>query len=235
MRLISLAKEDGAVRVQFFGCPLHCGYCTHVRAPRQEYTVQQVLEFIADPKVTEVYLGGAEPALQKKELGELLQRLHRMDRKVTLKTSGTDPAFLRETLGLADRYVLEIKCGLDDVATCSKLSGMSEERAKRYLSSLRETLRVLKGRTVRVWIRVVPGYLTPDMMARIGEDIRETATEVHLYQFLSNTENDAPFDDITEPGPPETEMVEMARRLLAYVPQVTVLGRDFKSEFRANQ
>jgi pyruvate formate lyase activating enzyme len=233
MKLISLAKEDGTVRVQFFGCPLHCGYCTHVGAPRQEYTVQQVLEFIADPKVEEVYLGGAEPTIQKKELGELLQRLHRMNRKITLKTSGSDPSFLKETLGLVDRYVLEMKCALDDVGTCSRLTGMPEARTKRYLSSLRETLSVLRGQNVRVWIRVVPGYITLESMEHIGADIRDTAREVQLYQFLSNTENEAPFDDITEPGPPETEMVEMARRLLAYVPQVTVLGRDFRGEFRA--
>jgi pyruvate formate lyase activating enzyme len=235
MRLISLVKENNVARVHFFGCPLHCRYCTHAMAPRKEYSVQQVLEFIADPKISDVYLGGAEPSIQKKEVVELLQRLHRMDRKITLKTSGSDPSFLRETLGLVGRYVLEIKCSLEDVQICSKLTGMPEDRSRLYLNALRETLQVLRGRSVRVWIRVIPGYLTMDSMARIGEEIKGIATEVQLYQFLSNPENDAPFDEITEPGPPEQEMVEMARRLLAYVPLVTVLGRDFKSEFRANQ
>ena len=181
MKLISLARKDGTATLKFFGCPLHCGYCTHLRAPRQEYTMQQVLEFIADPQISEVYLGGAEPTVQKKELGELIQQMHSMNRKITLKTSGSDPLFLKETLGLIDRYVVEMKCALDDLETCSRLAGMSEERTKRYLNSLRETLSILRGQNVRVWIRIVPGYITPESMERIGEDIKGAAKEVQLY------------------------------------------------------
>ncbi|MBM4237203.1 MAG: 4Fe-4S cluster-binding domain-containing protein, partial [Euryarchaeota archaeon] len=81
MRLIALRKSGDQARIEFYGCPLRCGYCTHVKQPRQEYDLQRVLEFVADPKIAEVYLGGAEPTLQKRDLKDLLERLKRMGKR----------------------------------------------------------------------------------------------------------------------------------------------------------
>jgi len=235
VKLIGLKKEGKSVSVQFYGCQLRCGYCTHLKQPRTEHELQEVLELIADPKVEEVYIGGAEPTVQKKELMELLRRLQRMNRRVTLKTNGHDPQFLRDSLGLVDMYILEIKCPLDDLDCIATLTGLSRERAEKYASLLKQSLEVLRGAKVRIWIRVIPGYVTLDKVERLGDQIAGTATEVYLIQFLSAPENDAPFDGIDTPSPAEGEMVAMARRLLEFVPNVYVRGRDFKSDFRAGR
>jgi pyruvate formate lyase activating enzyme len=124
---------------------------------------------------------------------------------------------------------------LDDLDCIATLTGLSRERTEKYASSLKQSLEVLRGAKVRIWIRVIPGYVTLDKVERLGDQIAGTATEVYLIQFLSVPENDAPFDGIDTPSPAEGEMVAMARRLLEFVPNVYVRGRDFKSDFRAGR
>ncbi|MDD1770233.1 MAG: radical SAM protein [Methanomassiliicoccales archaeon] len=233
MKLIGLKKEGKLVSVQFYGCQLRCPYCTHIRQPKTEKEIQEVLEFIADPKVEEVYLGGAEPTVQKKALLELLQRLGRMNKRVTLKTNGMDPGFLEETLGLVNRYVVEIKCPLDDRECNAQLVGLGKEATRKYLESLAKSLDVIRGREVRIWIRVIPGFMDHERMARIGRQVSGIATEAYLMQFLSMPENEAPFAKAKEPGPNESEMVALARVLLEHVPNVYVRGKDFRADFRS--
>ncbi len=233
MKLIGLEKEGRIVNVRFYGCPLHCPYCTHLHQPRTDWDLTQVLEVIADPKVEEVYIGGAEPTIQKKELLELLERLHRMNRRVTLKTSGSDSITIKKTLGLVHKYVVEVKCPLDEVKCTSDLTGLPEDKALRYLKALRESLEELRGQVVRVWIRVIPGYTDLEGIERIGRQVEGIAKEALLIQFLGQPENDAKFGGIEAPGPDEATMVAMARKLLVYVPSVSVRGRDFKSDFHS--
>ncbi len=231
MRLIGLRKSWDQARVEFYGCPLRCGYCTHIRQPKEEYDMQRILEFVADPKIIEVYLGGAEPTLQKKELKELLERLKRIGKKVVLKTSGSDPDFLALSKGLVYKYVIEMKCPLDERECNSELTGLSLDRTGRYLESLARSLDILKGERVRIWIRVIPGYTTLERIEKIGKNVEGIAQEVLLYQFLSNPSNDAPFRGIADPGPSESEMVDLARRMVKFAPRVVIEGRGFRSEF----
>lgn len=234
MRLIGLKKTGDHARIEFYGCPLRCPYCTHVKQPKKEFELEAVLEFVSDPKISEIYIGGAEPTIQKKQLIELLQRLRRMNKRVILKTSGYDPDFLAETKGLIKKYIIEIKCPLDDLRCTTELTNLPEDRARKYLEALTRSLEILRGENVRIWIRVVPGYVTKEAINRIGEQITGIASEVLLYQFLSNPENDAPFADITEPAPSESEMIELARVMLQYIPRVIVQGKGFANEFKAN-
>lgn len=231
MKLIGLSKTGDQARVEFFGCPLRCGYCTHIRMDKEEKQVTEVVELLADPSVKDVYIGGAEPTIQKKELLDLLQRLRRMNKRIALKTSGNDPAFLKSTIGIVQRFVIEVKCPLDDIACNSRLVGLPPERTRKYLDSLNRTLDVLKGQNVRIWIRVIPGFVTPERIESIGKQIAGRASEVYLYQFMSDPANDAPFGDITAPGPTETEMVALARQLVRFVPRIVVRGKGFESEF----
>lgn len=115
-----------------------------------------ILEFVADPSIEEVYLGGAEPTLQREGVLEILNRLQRMDKRAILKTSGYDPDFIQETLGLVHKYIVEVKCPLDSIQCNSELAGLSEKRTRAYLSRLQRTLDVLQGEKVRIWIRVIP-------------------------------------------------------------------------------
>jgi len=234
MKLIGLKKNGDRALVEFFGCPLRCDYCTHIRQERNDHQIVDVVEFLSDPTIREVYIGGAEPTLQKKELMDLLQRLRRMNKRITLKTSGNDPEFLKSTIGIIQKYVIEVKCPLDDIDCYSQLVGLPPEKTKRYLDSLKRSLDVLKGQNVRIWIRVIPGFSTQQRIESIGLQIAGRAREVFLYQFLSNLANDAPFRGITVPGPSETEMVAFARQLVRYVPRVIVRGRGFESEFSGN-
>ncbi|MGD0056622.1 MAG: radical SAM protein [Methanomassiliicoccales archaeon] len=234
MKLIGLKKNGNQARVEFFGCPLRCDYCTRIRQDKKDHEVTEVVEFLADPAVEDVYIGGAEPTLQKRELLDLLQRLRRMNKRITLKTRGNDPEFLKSTIGTVDRYVVEVKCPLDDAACYSELIGLSRDRTRQYINSLDRSLDVLKGQKVRVWIRAIPGFVTPERIESIGKQISGRASEVFLYQFLSNPADDAPFREITEPGPSETEMVAFARKLVRHVPRVIVRGRGFESEFSGN-
>ena len=233
MKLIGLKKEGVRGVVQFYGCQLRCGYCTHIRQPFKERSVEEVVEFLADPTIGEIYLGGAEPSVQRKELEDLLGRFAGMHKKVVLKTNGADPELISRTMGLVDLHVIEIKCPLDDIECYSSMSGMSRERTIKYLNSLRRSIGILKGRPLRVWIRIVPGMVTTDSIARLGADMEGAATEVHLYQFLSNPENDAPFMGIESVGPGQDEMMAMAETMLRFVPRVVVLGKGFKAELEA--
>ncbi|MBC7107455.1 MAG: radical SAM protein [Methanomassiliicoccales archaeon] len=234
MRLIGLKKAGDRAKIEFYGCPLRCPYCTHIKEPKKEFELEAVLEFVSEPKISEIYIGGAEPTIQKKQLIELLQRLKRMNKRVILKTSGYDPDFLIETKGLIKKYVVEIKCPLDDLRCTTELTNLPEDRARKYLEALKRSLEILRGESVRIWIRVVPGYVTKKAIDRIGKQIAGIASEVLLYQFLSNPENDAPFAGITEPTPSESEMIEMARIMLEHVPKVIVQGKGFANEFMAN-
>jgi len=231
MMLIDLRKEGRTAAVHFYGCGLRCAYCMHRMQERKEHSVEQVMGFLVNPKMEEVYLGGGEPTLQKKELMDLLTRIERMGKRVTLKTNGGDPDLLAHALPFVNRIVLEIKCPLDEVECYAKLTGMDQGCTERYLTALRQTLEVLKGKEVRIWVRAIPNHTTVDRMGRIGEQVHGVAGEATLVQFLSKPENDAPFEDIGSPSPSEGEMVLMARKLLEFVPRVKVLGKDFRLEF----
>jgi pyruvate formate lyase activating enzyme len=231
MKLIGLSRSGKLVKVDFYGCPLKCGYCTHRGQRNEDHELMEVLEFVSNPEVEEVYLGGAEPTIHKAAVTEMLERFQRMKKKVTLKTSGNDPDFIQETLGKVNKYVVEVKCPLDDVSCNSRLTGLSEERTVKYLEALKRTLEILRGQNVLIWMRVIPGYLTEENIERVGEQVEGVATEALLYQFMSNPENDAPFEGIEEPSPEESYMVTLARSLLKYVPRVMIQGQGFRNEF----
>lgn len=233
MKLIGMEKGGGQARIEFFGCPLRCEYCTHNRHEKKDYEIMEVLEFLADTDVKLVYLGGGEPALQKTVLLELLQRIQKMKKRVILKTSGFYPDLIEDTIGYVHQYVVEIKCPLDDLNCNAELTGLKPEGTKKYLQNLERTLEILKGQNVRIWVRVIPGFFDEDKMDRIGQQVHGVATEAWLLQFLSNPENEAPFRGIEEPGPPESEMVDLGRQLIKYVPHVIIKGEGFASEFKA--
>ncbi len=231
MKIAAMKKGEGHAKIEFYGCQLKCGYCPHSDQEGIEKEVMEVLEFVADPKVDEVYLGGAEPTIYQKELLEMLQRLARMNKKVTLKTNGMYPDLMKETIGLVHHYVIEVKCPFDDPSCASDLTGISKERAEKYLEALHQTLEELKRHDVSVWIRVIPGFINSENIERIGRQLSGLVKEVVLIQFLSNPENDKPFMGIKEPLPSEAEMVEMARRMVHHVPKVVVRGQTFSHEF----
>jgi pyruvate formate lyase activating enzyme len=82
---------------------------------------------------------------------------------------------------------------------------------------------IAKQKWLRVWIRVIPEYVNAETMPRILPDL-EGASEVMLYQFMSNPDFDLPFKGHNEPTPAWNELKELGEIVLEKVPQVRLVG-----------
>jgi pyruvate-formate lyase-activating enzyme len=231
MRLITMSKHLGDARLDFYGCPLNCRYCAHRQRLPRDFSVDQALKFLSEYETKKVYLGGAEPALFKKDLTPLIKVLMKRGKEITLKTTGADPGFIKDTLGFVSLYIIEIKGPLDDVETTFRLCNVPREKVEEYLQNLRTSLEYLKGQRVRVMIRVVPEIIDAGKMERIGEQIQGIAEEAHLVQFLGST-NDIPFEGISQPAPPLEEMESLGRLMAKFVPKVIIQGDGFETTVR---
>jgi pyruvate formate lyase activating enzyme len=222
MRLIDLSDAKGQIRVEFGGCNMRCPYCVHIHQPIKEWTLDDVLDYAEKSTTEDVYLGGAEPTLQK-DLLPLMEGLHKMGKKVILKSNGMKPDILEKALPFVYGFVLEIKAPGDDVKAVMEVTGMSEERTQKYLKLLDKSIAIAKQKWLRVWIRVIPEYVNAENMPRILPDLKG-ASEVMLYQFMSNPDFDLPFMGHEEPTPPWNELKKLGNMVLEQVPQVRLVG-----------
>ncbi|MDK2832579.1 radical SAM protein [Methanolobus sp. WCC1] len=226
MRLIDLSDAKGQIRVEFGGCNMKCPYCVHIHQPVKEWTVDEVLDYAQKSTTENVYLGGAEPTLQK-DLMPLIEGLHGMGKQVILKSNGMKPDVLEKALPFVYGFVLEIKAPGDDVKAVMEVTGMSEERTQKYLKLLGESMNIAKQKWLRVWIRVIPEYVNAENMPRILPDL-EGASEVMLYQFMSNPDFDLSFMGHDSPTPSWNELKELGNMVLEKVPQVRLVGERGK-------
>ncbi|ETA67196.1 pyruvate-formate lyase-activating enzyme [Methanolobus tindarius DSM 2278] len=226
MRLIDLSDAKGQIRVEFGGCNMKCPYCVHIHQPVKEWTVDEVLDYAQKSTTENVYLGGAEPTLQK-DLMPLIEGLHGMGKQVILKSNGMKPDVLEKSLPFVYGFVLEIKAPGDDVKAVMEVTGMSEERTQKYLKLLGESMNIAKQKWLRVWIRVIPEYVNAENMPRILPDL-EGASEVMLYQFMSNPDFDLSFMGHDSPTPSWNELKELGNMVLEKVPQVRLVGERGK-------
>ncbi|NOY10781.1 MAG: radical SAM protein [Archaeoglobi archaeon] len=216
MRVISY----GGCRVDVGLCNLRCPYCVHLSEETEEVDVERIARALKGCR--HVYVGGAEPTVHG-DLVDLLRLLKENGSEVTLKTNGLLPRRVEETLPFVDRYVFELKGDFDDVRSVALLSGLSEERARRYVESLMKSIEIARsaGKKIRIWFRAIPEYIDENrfrkMMDRIGK-----VDEVLVYQFLSKPEWDKPFDDAEMPS------YEFVRRLgeiaREYADRVIIVG-----------
>lgn len=226
MRLIHLTEANGQIRVEFSGCNMKCPYCVHIHQPATVHSIEEVIDFVKKSSAGKVYLGGAEPTLQK-DLLPLIEELHALGKHILLKSNGMKPEVLEAALPFVDGFVLEIKAPLDDISGTVELTGMSEERTVRYMDLLRKSLAITTGKWLRVWIRVIPEYVNKETMPRILSEIKG-ADEVMLYQFMSNPEFDMPFKGYDSPVPTWGELEELAQIVLDKVPRVMLVGEKGK-------
>lgn len=232
MRLITMHKKMGEARLEFYGCPLNCRYCAHRLREKRDVSYDQALKYLSEYETKKIYFGGAEPALFKKDLTELIKVLSRRGKEITLKTTGSDPGFIKDTIGLVHRYIVELKGPLDDVETTARLCNVPNDRVVEYLQNLRTSLEYLRGQKVRVMIRVVPGIINEEKMDRIGQQVQGIADEAHLIQFLGST-NDIPFEGIDRPSPSIEEVEILGRIILKYVPVVILQGDGLETTIRS--
>jgi pyruvate-formate lyase-activating enzyme len=226
MRLITINRSKPTTILEFYGCPMHCKYCTHMVREKKDYSIEQVKKILLDYDSKTLFLGGAEPALQSKELQALIKLMSRSGKEIILKTTGHDPDFLRDVLPNVSKFILEVKVPLDDPAGLTRLTSYDEEQARDHLRRMREVMEVIKGKDVTATIRIIPGFYNEQIMERIGVDLRDVATEAHITQFLSSS-YDLPFDNIFEPSPSEEEMMRLGTALRKQVLKVRVKGNGF--------
>lgn len=223
MRLITMYKNLGEAKLEFYGCPIGCRYCAHRLREKREVTSDQLLKFVADYETKKVFFGGAEPALFKKDLVNIIRTLHKKGKEITLKTTGYDLDFVKATIGSVHRYIVEVKAPLDDVEGTMHLTSMDEEKTRQYLASLKASLEAMRGQKVRTTTRVIPTVIDRAKTERLGQQLQGLVTEAQLIQFMSGT-NDLPFDGIDRPAPPIAEMEALGNILLKYIPTVIVQG-----------
>ncbi|TGC07008.1 radical SAM protein [Methanolobus halotolerans] len=222
MRLIDLSDAKGQIRVEFAGCNMRCPYCVHIHQPMKEWSVEDIVDFAKKSTTENVYLGGAEPTLQK-DILQLIEQLNDTGKKIILKSNGMKPDVLESALPFVEGSVLEIKAPLDDIQAIMELTGMSGERTQKYVDLLHRSLEITRQKWLRIWIRVIPEYVNTDTMPRILPEL-EGASEVMLYQFMSNPEFDLPFKGHEEPTPSWGDLKELGRMVLQKVPQVRLVG-----------
>ncbi len=232
MRVITMYKNLGEAKIEFYGCPLGCKYCAHRVQTKREVTSDQLTNFVAGYDIKRVYLGGAKPALFKKELINIIRIMGKRGKDITLKTTGVDPEFVSSTLSYVNRYIIEIKAPLDDVATTMHLINMDEEKTNEYLSNLRQCLELLKGKKVRAMIRVIPNEIDRQKIERLGQQLQGYVEDVQLIQFMSSM-NDLPFEGTTRPSPPIQEVEAMGYIMLKYVPTVIIQGDGLDTTLKA--
>lgn len=222
MRLIKLSETEGQIRMEFAGCNMKCPYCVHIHQPFTEVSLEKALDFASSSAIKSVYLGGAEPTLQK-ELIPLLQGLHATGKQVLLKSNGMKPDVIEQALPFIHGLVLEIKAPLDDVDGIMELTGMSRERTVKYIDLLERSLDIAKQKWLRVWVRVIPEFVNKETIHRILPDVKD-ADEMMLYQFMSKTDFDRPFLGHKEPTPSWEELEELGKIALEKIPKVILLG-----------
>lgn len=216
MRVISY----GGCRVDAGLCNLRCPYCVHLSEEVKDVNVKEIADALRD--CDRVYVGGAEPTVHG-DLVDLLRFLKENGSEVTLKTNGFLPKKVEESLPFVDKYVFELKGDFDDIESVAILSGLSEERARRYVENLMKSLEIVRKarKRVRIWFRAIPGYIDENrfekMMKRVGK-----VDEILVYQFLSRSDWDKPFNDAKKPD------YEFVRKLgeiaKEYADRVIIIG-----------
>ncbi|MBN2110703.1 MAG: radical SAM protein [Methanosarcinaceae archaeon] len=227
MRLIDISDSRGQIRLDFAGCNMRCPYCVHIHRPMKEWPMEDIVEFAKSSTTENIYLGGAEPTLQN-DLLELIRQLNAIGKKVILKSNGLKPDVLKKAFSYVEGFVLEIKAPHDDIPAIMELTGLSEERSKEYVELMHQSLEIARKKWLRIWIRVIPEYVNVDTMPHILPELKG-ASEVMLYQFMSNPEFDLPFKGHEEPVPPWSEIRALGEMVLPEVPLVRLVGSRGKT------
>ena len=226
MRIIDLSTKGEQARVEFAGCNLKCPYCVHIHQPSTIKSIQEIIEFIKNSKANEVYLGGAEPTIQK-ELSELIVALHELQIKIILKTSGSKPEIIELVFDKVDGFVIEIKAPFCDLDAMVELTGLTRERSEQYIQNLKRSINIAKRKWLRIWIRVIPEYINMATLPGILKEIGG-ASEVMLYQFLSNPEFDLAFKEYDKPVPAWEKLEQLSDLILEVIPNVIIVGENGK-------
>ncbi|ABE52186.1 radical SAM protein [Methanococcoides burtonii] len=226
MRLIDISDSNGMIRIEFFGCNMKCPYCVHIHQPFKEVSVEEVVDLAKNSLSKAVHLGGAEPTLQK-ELIPLIKALNEVGKEVLLKSNGMKPGVLEDALPYVHGFVLELKAPLDNLKAIMELTCMSEEKTKKYVGLLSESLEIAHKKWLRIWVRVIPGYVDPGTLSSLFPYM-EGASEVLFYQFLSNPDFDLPFREFESAVPSWDDLENIGKKTLLVVPRVILMGVNGK-------
>ncbi|WP_048092682.1 radical SAM protein [Geoglobus acetivorans] len=187
----------GDCRVDVGLCNLRCPYCVHLEHELRDVSPDEIASSLKGCE--SVYIGGAEPTVHA-DLAKLLEKLKENGSYITLKTNGYLPSKIEEVLHYVDRFVFEIKGDFNDIDTVAFMSGLSRERARKYISNLEKSLEIARkgGKTIRLWFRIIPGYVDEKRFTRMLEKVG-IVDEILLYQFLSRPDWDKPVEGLEKP------------------------------------
>lgn len=210
----------GDCRVDAGLCNLRCPYCVHLEQESKDISPEVIADALKNCE--SVYVGGAEPTVHR-DLNELLKKLKENGSYVVLKTNGYLPSKIREVLPNVDRFVFEIKGDFDDIETVKFMTGLNEERAKKYLENLKESIEIARnsGKSIRLWFRIIPGYIDEERFEKMLEKAGKV-DEILLYQFLSRPDWDKPVEGLEKP---EYEFVKALGKIAKkYADKVIIVG-----------
>ncbi len=205
-------------RVEAAFCNLRCPYCTHLDAESFDESVDEIAEKLDNCE--KVYIGGAEPTVHR-DLEDLLKKLK--GKKITLKTSGFLPDVVERIANYVDMFVVEVKGDFDDLDKLSALTGLSRERAKKYVENVLKTIEIVKRREkkLRLWARIIRGYLDAKTLEKVLKKVGEV-DEVLVYQYLSNPEWDREVEFLDPPS--YEEVLEAGKVAKKFAKRVVVVG-----------
>jgi len=226
MRLITINRTRPNASIELYGCPMQCKYCSHTSAQFKDYDLDKVVQAMSDNGIRSVFLGGAEPAMHRKEALDLIRILHGRGKEVILKTTGADPEFLAATKGKVTRYILEVKAPLDDPQLLTVVTSLPLEKAREQQENVRRSLTVLEGQKVRAVLRLIPGRYTVEAVERMAEDLAGHVDELVIAQFLSS-DSDVSYSGITTPSPDQATMMAFGQAARRHLPRVKVKGSGF--------
>ena len=216
--------QVGRCRVQVALCNLRCPYCVHLSQEYHDLSVDEIVERLRECE--DVYIGGAEPTVQRVELRQLLEKLYHDGKAVTLKTDGMLPDVIQELSPFVSKFVFELKSDFD-VESLSRLTGLKEERAAKYAENLLRSIQIAKMNHIKIklWIRVIPGFVTGERLERALERVGKV-DEIMLYQFLSNPEWDREIQGFEFKKPEFDYLMELAETAAKFADKVTLIGEQ---------
>jgi len=225
----TLIDWPGKLAAELFlgGCNLRCPYChaaylieDHPEA--ETFSLASILTHLGQEAgwLDGVVISGGEPTIHP-QLPGLCRRFQEAGLLVKLDTNGTHPEMLEALLsqGLVACVAMDVKAPLDE--RYQRATG----RAELDVESVRGSIEVLRdwGGDYELRTTVCPAVLSAEDVVKLAADL-VGAPGLVLQQFHPGHCLDPALDQV-QPYP-EALLLELAERCRAYVPQVSVRGRE---------
>jgi pyruvate formate lyase activating enzyme len=225
----TLIDWPGKLAAELFlgGCNLRCPYChagdvIETSPEAETFLLADILTHLEHEAdwLDGVVISGGEPTIHP-QLPELCRPLRDAGFLLKLDTNGTQVKALEALLseGLLDCVALDVKAPLDE--RYRRVTGRSDVAVE----SVRGSLRLLRdwGGGYELRTTVCPAVLDPEDVVELAAEL-QGAPGLVLQQFQPGHCLEPALNQV-EPYP-EALLLELAERCRAYLPRVSVRGRE---------